>query len=63
MEGRENKFTVLSGLQLLATCYIVCSAFFYFHFMVVLLLAFMNYILTDHAQKRIAKRQIRAQWI
>ena len=31
--------------------------------MVVLLLAFMNYVLTDHAQKRIAKRQIRAQWI
>ena len=28
-----------------------------------LLLAFMKYLLTDHAQKRIAKRQIRAQWI
>ncbi|MFA5921440.1 MAG: DUF4258 domain-containing protein [Methylococcaceae bacterium] len=23
----------------------------------------MKYVLTDHAQKRIAKRQIRAQWI
>ena len=28
-----------------------------------LLLIFMKYVLTDHAQKRIAKRQIRAQWL
>jgi hypothetical protein len=37
--------------------------YFHLHLMVVLLSIFMKYVLTDHAQKRIAKRQIRTQWI
>ncbi len=31
--------------------------------MAVLLSDFMKYVLTDHAQKRITKRQIHTQWI
>ena len=36
---------------------------FHLHLTVVVLLVFMKYLFTDHAQKRIAKRQIRTQWI